>query len=199
MTGPHKYQEETPQSQIHLHSPGLHRVLQRHQRPVRRGDDGGRVCGALEPAQAHRPPSAPHHWSAACPVSPRVIQGGRNIRHPMSGRKLEWRSVCLFDCRLLLGFMLVTAFLSMWISNTATTAMMVPIGHAVLEQLQGSQKDVEQGSDNPAFELQEASPQKEATKLGKRPEADSVPRPKAVPVPRSEADPAPAPQTWLPF
>ncbi|XP_006532710.1 solute carrier family 13 member 2 isoform X2 [Mus musculus] len=66
---------------------------------------------------------------------------------------------------LLLGFMLVTAFLSMWISNTATTAMMLPIGYAVLEQLQGSQKDVEEGNSNPSFELQEASPQKEETKL----------------------------------
>ncbi|XP_053560567.1 solute carrier family 13 member 2-like [Bombina bombina] len=45
---------------------------------------------------------------------------------------------------LLLGFMIVTAFLSMWISNTATTAMMIPIAQAVLEQLYTSENKMEE-------------------------------------------------------
>uniref|UniRef100_A0A8D3DK97 Solute carrier family 13 member 2 n=1 Tax=Scophthalmus maximus TaxID=52904 RepID=A0A8D3DK97_SCOMX len=36
---------------------------------------------------------------------------------------------------LMIGFMSTTAFLSMWISNTASTAMMLPIANAVLQQL----------------------------------------------------------------
>lgn len=35
----------------------------------------------------------------------------------------------------MLGIMLTTMLLSMWISNSATTAMMVPIVFAVLEEL----------------------------------------------------------------
>lgn len=38
--------------------------------------------------------------------------------------------------RLVLGFMLATAFLSMWISNTATAVMMLPMGTAVLTVLE---------------------------------------------------------------
>ncbi len=37
--------------------------------------------------------------------------------------------------RIILGFMLATALLSMWISNTATTMMMMPIGFAIITQL----------------------------------------------------------------
>jgi solute carrier family 13 (sodium-dependent dicarboxylate transporter), member 2/3/5 len=36
--------------------------------------------------------------------------------------------------RILLGFILATGFLSMWISNTATTLMMLPVAMAVLEK-----------------------------------------------------------------
>ncbi len=38
--------------------------------------------------------------------------------------------------RIILGFMLASAFLSMWISNTATAIMMVPIGMAIILQLE---------------------------------------------------------------
>ncbi|KAG2461678.1 S13A3 protein, partial [Polypterus senegalus] len=38
---------------------------------------------------------------------------------------------------LILGIMLTTAFLSMWLSNTATTAMMLPIASAILKSLFG--------------------------------------------------------------
>lgn len=37
--------------------------------------------------------------------------------------------------KIILGFMVATAFLSMWISNTATSVMMLPIGIVIIKQL----------------------------------------------------------------
>ena len=53
-------------------------------------------------------------------------------------RRIALRVLLLFGSRpdgLLLGFMVATAFLSMWISNTATTMMMVPIVASVIATL----------------------------------------------------------------
>ena len=43
--------------------------------------------------------------------------------------------------RIVLGFMVATGFLSMWISNTATAMMMIPIGLAITYQVQDALKD----------------------------------------------------------
>ena len=45
--------------------------------------------------------------------------------------------------RMILGFMVATAFLSMWISNTATSMMMLPIGMAVVAQLRDNPATIE--------------------------------------------------------
>ncbi|XP_050409419.1 solute carrier family 13 member 2 [Patella vulgata] len=67
---------------------------------------------------------------------------------------------------LMFGLMLPTWFLSMWVSNTATTAMMIPIAGAILEQLkrfiEEEDKEAEKvaangGVENSAFELPEAN------------------------------------------
>jgi solute carrier family 13 (sodium-dependent dicarboxylate transporter), member 2/3/5 len=39
---------------------------------------------------------------------------------------------------IVLGFMIATAFISMWISNTATTVMMLPIGLSVIKLVEGT-------------------------------------------------------------
>ncbi|KAK5904636.1 hypothetical protein CesoFtcFv8_006176 [Champsocephalus esox] len=67
---------------------------------------------------------------------------------------------------LMIGFMGTTAFLSMWISNTASTAMMLPIANAVLQQLCDTEANAEErefnmaaaknGLDNQAFEMGDA-------------------------------------------
>ncbi|XP_023252819.1 solute carrier family 13 member 2-like [Seriola lalandi dorsalis] len=61
---------------------------------------------------------------------------------------------------LMMGFMIVSSFLSMWISNTATTAMMLPIAQAVLQQLKDTESQADErdfqaaGADNHSFELE---------------------------------------------
>ncbi|XP_065935433.1 solute carrier family 13 member 2 isoform X3 [Magallana gigas] len=55
---------------------------------------------------------------------------------------------------LMFGMMLPTWFLSMWISNTATTAMMIPIANAVLVQLKET-KDIENSDAAEDVELTE--------------------------------------------
>ena len=49
---------------------------------------------------------------------------------------------------VILGFMLATAFLSMWISNTATSVMMLPIGMSIISQLMDNPKTVENENQN---------------------------------------------------
>ena len=44
---------------------------------------------------------------------------------------------------IILGFMVATAFLSMWISNTATAVMILPIGMAIVSQLKDNPATVE--------------------------------------------------------
>ncbi|HNU60309.1 MAG TPA: SLC13 family permease, partial [Aquaticitalea sp.] len=45
--------------------------------------------------------------------------------------------------KIILGFMVATAFLSMWISNTATAVMMLPIGIAIVTQLKDNPATIE--------------------------------------------------------
>ncbi|XP_048666748.1 solute carrier family 13 member 3 isoform X1 [Marmota marmota marmota] len=56
--------------------------------------------------------------------------------------------------RLILGMMVTTSFLSMWLSNTASTAMMLPIANAILKSLFGqkeAQKELSwEGDENTA-------------------------------------------------
>ena len=56
------------------------------------------------------------------------------------------------DRLLLLGFMIPTAFCSMWISNTATTAMMIPIIEAVLSEIEHKNEDLNDNQSYGTFE-----------------------------------------------
>lgn len=55
--------------------------------------------------------------------------------------------------RIILGFMLATGFLSMWISNTATTVMMLPIAVSVIGLLETSAQDEKSVIGGPFFAI----------------------------------------------
>ena len=54
--------------------------------------------------------------------------------------------------RILLGFMLATAFLSMWVSNTAAVMMMIPMALAITAQVAVALKGTPEEGDIPVFE-----------------------------------------------
>lgn len=49
----------------------------------------------------------------------------------------------------MLGFMVGCAFLSMWLSNTSTVAMVMPIAEAVMQQVTGAEDQVNRQQDKP--------------------------------------------------
>jgi solute carrier family 13 (sodium-dependent dicarboxylate transporter), member 2/3/5 len=51
--------------------------------------------------------------------------------------------------RLVLGFMAASAFLSLWINNTATTLLMLPIALAVLSRVEGEREDGSRPASSP--------------------------------------------------
>ncbi|CAG0898096.1 unnamed protein product, partial [Cyprideis torosa] len=56
--------------------------------------------------------------------------------------------------RLMLGFMCITMFMSMWISNTATTAVMIPVVEAVLWELyKPTEESGKNAGKNPSREI----------------------------------------------
>jgi len=63
-------------------------------------------------------------------------------------RRIALRILLIFGIspgRILLGFMLATSFLSMWMSNTATAMMMVPIALSIIMKLEESLGQVKMG------------------------------------------------------
>ena len=118
-------------------------------------------------AKSPRPCWRAKNWNLACTVFLSILTTeGRRSRWNKGGkisRRLcpccwnnfkAWRTSFLNMSNygelfhsLMLGIMLTTAFLSMWISNTATTAMMVPIVEAVLAEIRNESVSNRPGKD----------------------------------------------------
>jgi len=62
-----------------------------------------------------------------------------NLHRRIALNIIKWVGTSMNN--IILGFMLATAFLSMWISNTATTVMMMPIGLAVVKHFNEKHHD----------------------------------------------------------
>jgi hypothetical protein len=76
--------------------------------------------------------------------------------------------------RVMAAFMIVTAFLSMWISNTATTAMMLPIAVATVKTICGDEEN--KGEDSEVDSSTEADRQQDP--LYNHPDPNKKPLPK---------------------
>ena len=73
------------------------------------------------------------------------------VEHCNLHKRIALKVLLLFGTSprmLMLGFMLLTMFLSMWLLNTATTAMMVPIVDAVLQELERNAHEEEEENAN---------------------------------------------------
>jgi sodium-dependent dicarboxylate transporter 2/3/5 len=72
------------------------------------------------------------------------------LDHRLAFRVLSWKWVKTSPLRLLFMLGLVTAGLSMWISNTATTAMMFPLTLGLISMLQAKNQESSSSSSQPS-------------------------------------------------